>query len=99
MLSDRLLWCCRKNLRRVSGCAFCNFSRVGQRSRKSPTMGEPTAENQSSTCGKYIFKQAVRRLIADLLVDELPSSFYQELKSTGLLGIRAQLAQPFSMAH
>src|SRR4051794_23615656 len=24
--------------------------------------GEPTAENQSSTCGKYIFKQAVRRL-------------------------------------
>src|SRR5439155_24449883 len=61
-LSDRLLLCCRKNLRRVSGRAFCNFSSVGQRSRKSPTMAEPTAENQSSTCGKYIFKQAVRRL-------------------------------------
>jgi hypothetical protein len=29
---------------------------VGQRSRKSPTMAESTAENQSRTCGKYIFK-------------------------------------------
>src|SRR3954447_8600390 len=41
MLSDRPLLCCRKNLRRVSGRAFCNFSRVGQGIRRSSKLESP----------------------------------------------------------
>jgi hypothetical protein len=47
MLSNRPLLCCRKNLRRVSGRAFCNFSSVGANVAGNPRQWESPRQRTS----------------------------------------------------